>query len=311
MKFCQICGRPLNEGEVCSCQSQQQAAPQQPQRQQYQQPERAQHFEQPQRQQHFEQPQRPQQPQRQQYPQRAASPRPSQENKFSKAFNNLPIAFRSYFKNSEKVVGTAKAKKDIILPLMYIAIFFTVVLIVGICFFARMTSYTYSAGLGNLSGVFGAIGSRFNFGLVLLSAIIMTVFTCFLYVSARFVAQMIFAKKSALQALIDSLIEFGFHSMVPSALLIVGALLGLITAWLLVPFVGLSIAYLLVMYVTTTLKEAEGYRNKLVVTIVLTVTVMLTFALGFWMLYLMCRMNYSASYMDYYGQVADYLNQLS
>ena len=77
-----------------------------------------------------------------------------------------------------------------------------------------------------------------------------------------------------------------------SCLTLAAALLGLATCWLIVPLLGLAAAYLVVMYITATLKDAEGYPNKLVLTIVMTVAVMLTVALAFWMLRLMCGMNF-------------------
>ena len=297
MKFCQICGRPLQDGEVCNCQAQQ--APQQPVQQQYQQPV------QPQYQQPVQQPYAAQ-------PQYQQPAQPKQDGKFVKALKNIPVAFKSYFKNSEKVIETAKAKKDFLLPLLYIAILFLINLILGICFFARMSGNGYYAGLGVLQGVFGGFFFKFNFGLVLLAALIITVVECVLYTGARFLAQVIFAKKPAGQAILDSFIEFGFHSIPLSCLVLVGALLGLITAWLLVPFLGFAASYLVVTYVTATLKDAEGFQNKLVRNIIMAGTVMLCIALIFWMLYVVCSMNYSftgaASYSDLggYGNLGSY-----
>ena len=302
MKFCQICGRPLNDGEVCNCQAQQQAAPQQPAQQPYYQQQYAapqQQYAAPQ--QPYGAPQQPygapQQPYGQPMP-----PRPAGDGKFVKALKNIPVAFKSYFKNSDKVIGTAKAKKDTLLPLLYAAIFFLANLILGISFFARGTSYStsngsyYFEGLGDLQGTFlkNFKGfNYFNFGFVLLSALIMTVVVCVLYVGARFAAQAIFARKAPAQALVDSFIEFGFHLIPVSCLLVAAALLGLATCWLVVPLMGLAASYLIVVGVTATVKEAADYPNKLLLTIFMTICVMLTVALSFWMLRLMCGMNFS------------------
>ena len=313
MKFCQLCGRPLNDGEVCNCQAQQ-AAPQQPQYQPPQ-PQPQPQYQQPQPQ--YQQPQQYAQYPQQQYAQPAPQ-RPAGSGKFAKALKNMPVAFKSYFKNTDKVIGTAKAKKDILLPLLYVAVFFLVNLILGICFFARATSYTYWEGLGVLQGCFGGI-NRFNFGLVLLAALIMTVVVCVLYVGVRFLSQVIFAKKAPGEAIIDSFIEFGFHLIPVSCLVLLGALLGLATSWLIAPFLGVAASYLVVMYISAALKDAENYQNKLVVTLVMTFCVMLTVAIAFWMLYLMCKMNYSyvpgsssSSYSDYsdydYSDLLKYLS---
>lgn len=277
MKFCQICGRPLNDGEVCNCQAQQQAAPQQPQ---YQQPQQAPYQQAPYQQSPY-----------QQAPQ-AGRPAPGGESAFVKALKNIPVAAKSYFKGSDKVIGTAKAKKDILLPALYVAIFFLANLILSICFFARATSTSYYKGFGILQGVFATYKNYFNFGYVLLSALIMTVIVCGCYVLVRFLAMVIFAKKAPGTAIVEAFIEFGFHMIPVSCLVLLAALLGLATAWLVAPLIGLAGSYLVVMYIMSTLEDAKNYQNKLVVTIVMVASVMVAVAVVFWMLHLMCRMNY-------------------
>ena len=283
MKFCQICGRPLNDGEVCNCQAQQ-AAPQQPQ---YQQPQYQQaQYQQPQYQ------QAPQQP----YGAPAPAPKPAgSEPAIVKELKNIPIAFVNFFKNSDKVIGAAKAKKDVILPALYCAIFFLTNLILGICFFTRSKTPTYYKGLSILKGVFGGTSGHLNFGYALLGALIMTVVVCVLYVCPRFFAQILFAKKPAMPALIESFIEFGMNLIPVVCFVLLGALLGLITAWLIGPFLGLAAAFLVVSGVSATLKDAQGYQNKLVVNCFLTVSVMVTIALAFWMLFVVTCMTHSTT----------------
>ena len=270
MKFCQICGRALNDGEVCTCQSQQ-AAPQQPR---YQQPA-------------------PQQPYgaQPQYAQPAA-PKPAGDGKFVKALKNIPVAFKSYFKGSDRVIGTAKAKKDVLLPLMYVAILCFVNLIADICYFARMSAGSYYEGLGFLSGVFGGPNSKFNFGYVLLAALIMTALLTVLYVGMRFLVQVIFAKKAPAQAIIDAFIEFGFHLIPVCCILLVGGLLSLITSWFMPPFIGLAAAYLIVMYVMDSMKDVQNFPNKFVAVVFLTVSIMVVFGFMVWMMHQMVVMNY-------------------
>lgn len=292
MKFCQICGRPLNDGEVCNCQAQQ-AAPQRPAYQQApQQP-----YPQAAPQQPY--PQAPPQP----YPPRPAS---AGGEKFMKALQNIPVSFLNFFKSSDRVIGTAKSKNDVILPALYCAIFFLVNLIVDICYFARMTADNYSEGLGYLEGVFGAPNSKFQFGYVLLAALIMTVLVCVLYVGARFLVQLIFAKKAPLTALIDSFIEFGMHLIPVCCILLVGGLFSLITAWFMPPFIGLAIAYLVVVYITESLKDAQGFQNKFVVTVVLAVSVMIVVGFVVWMMHQMFVMNYEFDTGIDYNDVPDY-----
>ena len=270
MKFCQICGRPLNDGEVCNCQAQQ-AAPQQPQYQQapYQ--------------------QAPQQPYG------APAPRAAGEPAIVKALKNIPVAFLSFFKSSDKVVGTAKAKKDVILPALYCAIFFITNLLLGIVFFTRSKTPSYYKGLSILKYVFGGGSGHLNFGYALLGALIMTVVVCVLYTGTRFAAQVIFAKKPAMPALIDSFIEFGMNLIPVICFMILATLLGLATSWLIPPMLGLAAAYLVVTGVINTLKEAQGYQNKFVLTCFLSCSVMVTVALAFWMLFVVCCMAHTST----------------
>ena len=265
MKFCPICGRPIEDGEVCACQARPgQEVP----------PEAGEAVE------------------TAEAPERGAPAQPKADSRFMKALKNIPSSFRAYFKNADRVIEIAENKKDYILPLLYIAILFIANLILGVCFFARMSGSGYFSGLGILAGVFGGIYFRFNFALVLLSALAITAVVCLVCTGARFLSLLIFAKRPPLSALIEALIEFGFHSIPVSCLLLIGALLGLVSAWLLVPMVGFAASYLLVVYISAALKEAEGFGTKLTRTLIITATVTVSVALVFWMMYLMCAMNY-------------------
>ena len=343
MKFCNICGRPLQDGEVCSCQAQQNAPRpepprQEPPRQAYQpDAQAAGQYQQPQyqQQQQYQQPggyqQQYQQPggyqQQYQQPGYQNPPRPAGEDPFSKALKNLPNAVKGYFKNSGKVIEIARNKKDFLLPLFFVAAFFLTNLILSLCFFLRMRTFSYAMGLGILSGPFGNDISRiiniylsvyssaftgygsladanayelytFHFGFVLLAAIIMTAVVTVLYVGLRFVTSVIFTKKAPADALIGSFIEFGFHCLPVSALMIPTILLGLITPWLIAPLLGLAAAYMVVMFVSSVINESQEYQNKFVRNIIVAVCVMLGVALVFWMLHLVCSMNYSDSMLS-------------
>ena len=342
MRFCPICGRPLQDGETCACQEVAETSVQAEPVGNVAEPENEMKFaadssvndrteagapasdapDQAQAEQAYQPYGQPQQaaayqpfaqPQQAQYA--PVPPVKPKDDKFTKALNSIPVAFKSYFKNSEKVIEIAKNSKDIILPLMYIAIFFIANLVLSVVFFARMTSYTYWIGLGNLASVFGAV-NRFNLGFVILAAVIMTVFDCFVYTLARFVAQLVFAKKAPEEAIIGSVIEFGFHTIPMSVLVLAAALFGIITAWLVVPLVGLAASWLAVQYVTATLKDAEGFENKFIRSVIIAVTLMIGIALVFWMLSLVCAMNYSyravslSGYSEMYSEIGSLLNNM-
>ena len=309
MKFCNFCGRPLQDNEVCNCRAQQApdaqrtvAASQQPAAAPQPQPQQP----------RYAAPQQPQAPAAgaPQQPRYAApqQPRPygapqppyygqppmqkAPENKFVKALKNIPVVFKSYWTNSDKLIDAAKRGKDWILPLLFIAILFFVNLILGICYFARMTdsTFAYHRGLGMFAGTFAAT-APFKFGFVLLSALIMTVFCACIYINFRFLSSLILSKKKPADAFIDALVEFGIHSMPISLWLFLGALLSLATSWLTVPFIGMAMAYYVVIGVSNTVKECGDTKNSFLRNVIIAGFVMLAVALITWMFFLCCQMN--------------------
>ena len=309
MKFCQICGKPLQDNEVCNCQArpgqavedqrtvaanQTYAAPQpQPQPQ----PQRPAPAPQPQPYAAPQRPAYPQQPYPGQYGQAPGYPMQQpqySEGKFVKALKTIPVVFKSYWTSSDKLIGIAKKTKDWILPLLFIAIFFLINLILGICYFARMTGSEYMKGLGMFITTFQAYNSTYQFGFTLLSALIMTVFTACLYINFRFLASLILCKKKPADAFMDALIEFGIHSMPISCWLFLGALLTLATCWLTVPFIGFAMAYYVVIGVSNTVKECGETKNVFLRDVILAAFVMLAIGLTTWMLFLCCQMHAAA-----------------
>ncbi|GEM_PF-87393 len=297
MKFCQICGRPLEDNEVCNCQSQrQQVADTERTAAQAPQPRPAapqpQHPVAPQPQPAAAQPVAPQA-----YPNYAAQPpKPASQGKFVKTLKNIPLVFKNYWTGSETLLGTAKKSKDWLLSVMFICILFFVNLILGICYFARMcdSTFHYHNGLGMFVGTFSAT-APFKFGFVLLGALIITVFTACLYVCFRFFASLILIKKKPAEAFMDGLIEFGIHSMPVALWLFLGALLSLATSWLTVAFVGTAMAYYVVIGVTNTLKECGETKNVFLRNLIITAFVMLGTILTTWMFFLICQMNAGGS----------------
>lgn len=295
MKFCQICGRPLQDNEVCNCQAQRQAA-QDEQRtvaanQAYQQPAAPQ-----------PQPQRPvaPQPQPQPQPQRPvmpqqpyAQPAPvakAPDGKFVRSLKNIPVIFKSYWTNSDKLEAAAKKGKDWILPLLFICILFFINLILGICYFARMTGNGYVSGLGMFQMTFFAT-APFKFGFVLLGALIITVFAACIYINFRFLSSLILSKKKPADAFMDALVEFGLHSMPVSIWLFLGSLLSLATCWLTVPFIGMAMAYYVVIGVSNTIKECGETKNVFIRNLIIAGFVMVAIGLITWMFFLICQMN--------------------
>ena len=279
MKFCQYCGRPLQDNEVCSCQ------------QQSQQPFADRQSNYPTGQPSY--PQQPQYPAAQQVPQPyyGQPAKSAVDSKINKTFKRLPEVLKNYWGDSEKVVGSLKKDKEWLLAVLFIPALFIVNLILGICYFARMTSFDYVRGLGMYMGSFYATNTTFQFGFTLLSAIIMTVVALCVYVGFRFLAGLILAKKKPVDAILDAVIEFGINTMPIIPWLFLGALLTLATCWLTVPFVGLAMAYYVVTGVSNTLKECAEVKNTFMRNMVISAFVMLSVALTAWMLFLCCQMN--------------------
>lgn len=316
MKFCQFCGRSLQDNEVCNCQAQRQQGNDDLHTVQAGQPTYPQQPAAPQPQPYMNQPQQysaaPQQysaaPQQypaapQQYPAAPQQPyygQPVQkaEGKFSKTLKKVPDVLKNYWTDNGKSIDDAKKDKDVILPLLFIIPFFIVNLILGICYFARMTDITggYANGLGMFKYVFASSGLGFQFGYVLLTALIMTAFSLFIYVLFRSLASMILAKKKPDQAIIDALIEFGINTMPICLWLVLGSLLTLATCWLTVPFIGMAMSYYVIIGVSNTIKECGETKNVFVRNVILAAFVMLTVGLTTWMFYLCCQMNVGISY---------------
>lgn len=301
MKFCQICGRPLQDNEVCNCQAQRQPAPEEQRtvaaaQPAYQQPAAPQPQPRPVAPQPQPQPQpRPVMPQQQpvmpQQPYYAQPVQKAPDGKFVKSLKNIPVVFKSYWTSSDKLELAAKKGKDIILPLLFIAILFFINLILGICYFARMTTPGYSTGLGMFTWTFASSGRGFQFGFVLLGALIITIFTSCLYINFRFLSSLILSKKKPADAFIDALVEFGIHSMPVCLWLFLGSLLTLATCWLTVPFIGMAIAYYIVIGVTNTIKECGETKNVFFRNLIIAAFIMVGVALTVWMFFLCCQMN--------------------
>ncbi len=297
MKFCPSCGRPLQDNEVCTCQAQrpQQPAAQAPY-QSYQQPAAPQRqYGAPQQQygapqQYGAQPQQIPGAGQQGYYQQP--PKKASNDKFSKALKNIPVVLKDYWTGSDKLESAAKKSKDWIIPLVFIWVLFFVNLIFGICYFARMTDSTgnYQTSLGIFRYTFYA-DAPFKFGFVLLGALIAVVAAVLLYVCFRTVAGIVLAKKKPVEALLDSVIEFGLHSLPMCAWLILGSLLSLATAWLSVPFMATAMAYYVVIGVSNTVKESDAFKNTFARNAILAGFVMLGVGLMTWVFFLICRMN--------------------
>ena len=287
MKFCPICGRPLADSRVCSCQEPS-TAPTEADIPTAAQAEIAEEAPQPPREDSA--PESGEQPEAQS-PEPPHEPKP--DSRFFKALKNMPKAVRAYLKNSEKLIEIAVNKNDLTLPLLFIAVLCAANLILGACFFTRMTDTDYYSGLGVLAGAFGGIYFRLHFGYVLLGAVMLTAVESIVCIGLRFLTILIFAKKAPAEALTGAVAEFGFRCIPVTAFTLTAGLLGLVSAWFVVPVLGFAAAYLVTVFVNDSLRSAEGYGNRLARDLIIAACVMVGVAVVFRMLCLICEMNYS------------------
>ena len=216
-----------------------------------------------------------------------------EESFFIKTVKRLPSLALDYLKSGPEAVNAAKLRRDRLSAGLMAGVLFLAQLILGICFFARMSGGSYYTGLGVLAGAFGGLYFRFHMGFVLLGAVIMTLTTGILYIGARVLSQLIFAKRRVTDAIGDALIEFGLHSVPASGLLLAAALLGLIDAWFVIPFVGLAAGWYTTVFFLVSVRESEGSAKPILRAAILALTVTAALGAAFRILSLVCAMNYS------------------
>lgn len=249
MKFCKYCGSPIEDGQVCNCEN---AVKERENLQQS-----AQNFA------------------GAPYVSMPQASQNSNSNKFVDTLKNLPVILTSYLKNSKKTVSIAKKTEDIIAGAIFIAILFLTLLISNSCYFGKIAAASY-----------GYIG--FNFGIVLLSAFLITLFAVGGYVLVTFVLQLAFAKtKNNVKALKDSVISFGINSIIPAAAVLLGGLFSLFASYIGVFFFGVAIFW----YVISAIGEIDAVvtepKNVFAYTMVkvlsVTLAVLLVLLMFVWM----------------------------
>lgn len=140
----------------------------------------------------------------------AEQPRQQGEKSFAQ---KLLEPLKLYFKDPKKAVDNRIKEKDFITAFIYIGALFVIMLAEKACVYGAeaFTGRPYIA---------------FNFGLVLLSALLSVTGLCAVYVGARFVILAVVGKKpfNAVNTLMNSLISFGVNSLVPMGLILLGGL---------------------------------------------------------------------------------------
>lgn len=241
MKFCKHCGSQIADDAVCNCpaavaERQGQAAPQQPAP--YASPYAAQ-----------------------------GAAQPAGESKFVKSLKNVPQVLLSYFKNPKEVVATCKQTGDVIVAAAYTFILFIALLAANSCIFgkicvvfgpfAALSSLSFSASSASVLG--------FNFGFVLLAALMETVAITALYTLGKFVLIALNVKPlNAGKAITDSFISFGVNSIVPIASIIVGGLFYMLTSFIANIFFIFAAAWYIIAALSELKDELPPAQNSFV-----------------------------------------------
>ena len=126
---------------------------------------------------------------------------------------NLLAPLKTYFKDPKKAVDDRIKGKDHITALIYIGALLFTMIVEKACVYGA-EAYT------------GRPYVDFNFGFVLLAALLSVTGLCAVYVGARFVIMATVGKKpfNAVNTLINSLISFGVNSIVPMGFILLGGL---------------------------------------------------------------------------------------
>lgn len=241
MKFCKHCGNQIPDNAVCNCPGA--VAERQSMQGGYNQP------------QYNQQPQGyPQQGYQQAYQQA----RPAGQGGF-----NFGSTFLGYFKNPLKASADSQRAKDFITPLIMLGSLFVLLIGVNCCIFGNASVAIRSAdGIKDFKDypLYG-----FNFGFVVIAALIETVAFPAIYVFVKFLMNAIFVKPfNFSKAFLNSFISFGVHSIVPVMAIVTGGLFYMASGFIGQLFFGFALVWYIVMLVAEIFDEVPAEKRNLV-----------------------------------------------
>jgi hypothetical protein len=277
MKFCQYCGKQLEDNALCDCatavqlrtanqtepQPQPQAVPEQPVEPQPQpQAVPVQPIE-PQPQVTFEQPVQTQEIPQQQYvaPQQMyqyapVQPQtvPKKDNKFVEALKSIPEFIKSYIKDAKATTDKAKSEKNVILSAIFSGIFFIALLIFNCLMFASINL--------SVSGIFGGYYNAFRFFEIFATSLVLAVIIGAFYVLVSWITKVIFVKNvNHLDCIVDSYVEYSANSLFVSAILIVAGIFSLFLSWLSALLIIIAVVYMLNVLITSLNSQIKEVKH--------------------------------------------------
>lgn len=201
----------------------------------------------------------------------AVSPKPEGDSPFVKALKNIPVAVKGYFIDSKSVISTARKDKDIILASMFTAILFLATLISS-CFLFYGNSLLRFAGI--------------NFGLVFFSSLIITLLSGIFYILVNLCSIKIFKKETDVKkCMINSFIEFSFHSIPVAMIYIIGGIFGTFALGVNIALIIFAVLYYVLVLVAGIKEEVTAPKNSalfnLLVTLFITIALVVVFYIIF------------------------------
>lgn len=220
----------------------------------------------------------------------AKQPR-QQETTFAQ---KLTAPLKTYFKDPKKAVDDRIKSKDYITALVFIGALFVTMIAEKACVYGAeaFTGRPYIA---------------FNFGLVLLAALLSVTGLCAVYVGARFVIMATVGKKpfNAVNALMDSLISFGVNSIVPMGLILLGGLFYLLADGLGMVFFILAAAWYVAAGILELKDSLSDSANPFFKLLIVAMAIGISIALYYFLYKGMYALN--VRMVDFSGGISRYL----
>lgn len=197
------------------------------------------------------------------------------ENPFLKSLKNMPCIFTSYFTDMKKTIEIGRSTDDIIAGGLFAAVLFLALFISANCFF-------------------GAI--FYNFGVVILSAFLMTIVAAAGYLLIALVPKLMLAKTGQpLKQLTDCVFSFGCHSIPASMIVIVGGLFFLFAPAIGIFFYIAAIVWMMVAAFSDLDADVSAPKNAIVFLMIKALFATIAAALVLLILVWMIRLDVSVA----------------
>lgn len=210
---------------------------------------------------------------------------PQADSKFVVSLKNIPAVLLTFWKDSADIIKRAKKDADVIGAGIFSVAFYVILVIFGCCFSAKNLSYS------------------FDFGLILITSLIMAASIPALYVIAKLICVKPFNKTLLPSKCInDAFIEYGYSLVPVSVLVLLAGLLGFIHFYVCCFFLGLAFAYMLCTLIKEIYAAATDASNEFVLNIVTALVLAVVLFIFFWLLFKQFMwLSRLGDYLNYFG----------